>query len=151
MSKSLRVVILKPSKYNVDGYVERFRLGCMPNATVPFMKSLTPPRIKLYGAYSRYYTLSHSIRYLRRNARLRSVKFNLHPVFNRYAAWRRFHPLAGGVGRVFRDNINDYLPLRRKMFRFDRIPLPDNLQLSKADGALNRQAKLPAMHGDAFR
>lgn len=101
----------------------------------------------LYRAYSRFYTLSHSIRYFRRNARSSSVKYNLHPAFNRYAAWKRFHPLAGGVWRVFRDHVNDYLPLRRQMFGFDLVPLPDNLKLSKADEALNRQAKLPAMRG----
>src|SRR5271166_2451496 len=43
MSQPLRVVILKPSKYTADGYVERFRWGFMPNSTVPYMRSMTPP------------------------------------------------------------------------------------------------------------
>lgn len=38
----LRIVILKPSKYSLDGYVERFRRGFMPNSTVPFLRSMTP-------------------------------------------------------------------------------------------------------------
>ena len=38
----LRVIILKPSKYMADGYVERFRWGFMPNSTVPYMRSMTP-------------------------------------------------------------------------------------------------------------
>ena len=42
MSQPLRVVILKPSKYTADGYVERFRWGFMPNSTVPYMRSMTP-------------------------------------------------------------------------------------------------------------
>ena len=42
MSDLLRVVIVKPSKYAVDGYVERFRWGFMPNSTVPHMRSMTP-------------------------------------------------------------------------------------------------------------
>jgi len=42
MQSKLRVVIIKPSKYDVDGYVERFRWGFMPNSTVPHMRSLTP-------------------------------------------------------------------------------------------------------------
>ena len=42
MSGSLRVVVLKPSKYTVDGYVERFRWGFMPNSTVPYVRSMTP-------------------------------------------------------------------------------------------------------------
>ena len=42
---SLRVVIVKPSKYGADGFVERFRRGFMPNATVPYLASMTPGRI----------------------------------------------------------------------------------------------------------
>jgi hypothetical protein len=41
----LRVVILKPSKYGPDGYVERFRRGFMPNSTVPYLRSMTPARV----------------------------------------------------------------------------------------------------------
>lgn len=40
--KKLRVVILKPSKYDPHGFVERFRLGFMPNSTVPYLRSMTP-------------------------------------------------------------------------------------------------------------
>ncbi len=42
MADQLRVVILKPSKYRADGYVERFRWGFMPNSTVPYVQSMTP-------------------------------------------------------------------------------------------------------------
>ena len=42
MANTLRVVILKPSKYTADGYVERFRWGFMPNSTVPYLRSMTP-------------------------------------------------------------------------------------------------------------
>ena len=35
MARLMRVVILKPSKYMANGYVERFRWGFMPNSTVP--------------------------------------------------------------------------------------------------------------------
>ncbi|MGA8351220.1 MAG: hypothetical protein WB773_25735, partial [Isosphaeraceae bacterium] len=42
MADPLRVVILKPSKYRADGYVERFRWGFMPNSTVPYIRSMTP-------------------------------------------------------------------------------------------------------------
>src|SRR5262245_10641256 len=38
----LRVVIIKPSKYGVTGYVDRFRRGLMPNSTVPYIRSMTP-------------------------------------------------------------------------------------------------------------
>src|ERR1041385_8534721 len=41
----LRVVILKPSKYAPNGFVERFRRGFMPNSTVPYLRSMTPSSI----------------------------------------------------------------------------------------------------------
>ncbi len=41
-AQKLRVVILKPSKYGPDDYVERFRRGFMPNSTVPYLHSMTP-------------------------------------------------------------------------------------------------------------
>jgi hypothetical protein len=43
--RPLRVVILKPSKYARDGYVERFRRGFMPNATIAHIASLTPHEV----------------------------------------------------------------------------------------------------------
>jgi hypothetical protein len=43
--KKLRVLILKPSKYSADGRVERFRRGFMPNATLPYLRSMTPPEL----------------------------------------------------------------------------------------------------------
>jgi hypothetical protein len=33
----LRVIIVKPSKYDVNGFVERFRWGFMPNSTAPYL------------------------------------------------------------------------------------------------------------------
>lgn len=41
----LRVVLIKPSKYGLDGSVERFKKGYMPNATLWHIASLTPERI----------------------------------------------------------------------------------------------------------
>jgi Radical SAM superfamily len=42
---SLRVILLKPSKYAADGWVERFRWGFLPNSTVRYLASLTPERV----------------------------------------------------------------------------------------------------------
>jgi hypothetical protein len=42
MVDPLQVVVIKPSKYTADGYVERFRWGFMPNSTVPYVRSMTP-------------------------------------------------------------------------------------------------------------
>jgi hypothetical protein len=45
MVSKLRVVIIKPSKYGLDGYVERFRWGFMPNSTLAYIRSMTPQSI----------------------------------------------------------------------------------------------------------
>jgi len=42
---TLKVVLIKPSKYAADGYVERFKTGYMPNATLYHIAGLTPPNI----------------------------------------------------------------------------------------------------------
>ncbi len=46
MANKLKVVIIKPSKYGLDGYVQRFRWGFMPNSTVPYIKSMTPASLR---------------------------------------------------------------------------------------------------------
>ncbi len=42
---SLRVILVKPSKYGRDGALERFRVGFMPNGTLPHLRSLTPREV----------------------------------------------------------------------------------------------------------
>lgn len=42
---SLRVIVLKPGKYDADGHVQRFRRGFMPNSTVSYLASLTPREV----------------------------------------------------------------------------------------------------------
>lgn len=41
-SSRLRIILIKPSKYGLDGYVERFRRGFMPNSTLARIRSLIP-------------------------------------------------------------------------------------------------------------
>lgn len=43
--RPLEVVLIKPSKYNPDGYVQRFWRGFMPNATGGHAKSITPREV----------------------------------------------------------------------------------------------------------
>lgn len=45
MNEVFRVVLVKPSKYGRDGYVERFRRGFMPNSTLLHMRSMVPDHI----------------------------------------------------------------------------------------------------------
>src|SRR5207245_147807 len=63
-------------------------------------------------------------------------------VHARANAWMRSHPMAGGTARVRRDQLSDYLPLRRRMFGLERAPLPKSLALSRADQEINRTARL---------
>lgn len=42
---NLRVVLIKPSKYDANGYVQRYASGLMPNATLSHIASLTPDEI----------------------------------------------------------------------------------------------------------
>src|SRR5579871_5322780 len=42
---NLNVVLVKPSKYDEAGYLERFRLGYLPNSTLNHIRSMTPSRI----------------------------------------------------------------------------------------------------------
>jgi hypothetical protein len=59
-------------------------------------------------------------------------------VFVRYCAWRRAHPMSGGVMRVRLDRASDFLSLRRRTFGFDLAPLPQSLQLPAAEGLPNQ-------------
>jgi hypothetical protein len=63
-------------------------------------------------------------------------------VQSRLGIARRVHPMSGGIGRVRRDHVDDHLPLRRRYFGLDRVPLPRSLALTAADQAINRRAKL---------
>jgi hypothetical protein len=45
----LRVVLVKPSKYARDGFVDRFRRGIMPNSTLPHLRSMTPDGLEVHA------------------------------------------------------------------------------------------------------
>jgi len=62
-------------------------------------------------------------------------------LFSRYCAWRRTHPMSGGVLRVRRDGVKDFIALRKETFGFELAPLPRSLQLSAADSRLNGVTK----------
>ena len=59
-------------------------------------------------------------------------------LFSRYCAWRQTHPMSGGIMRVRRDRVKDYLSLRKQACGFELAPLPRSLRLSEADRLLNR-------------
>ena len=64
------------------------------------------------------------------------------PIFARYSAWKKMHPMAGGIWRVRLDSATDYRHLRKERYGYDLVPLPRSLQLSASDAELNLHAKL---------
>jgi len=61
-------------------------------------------------------------------------------IFSRFMAAQKVHPMSGGVDRVRLDYASDYASLRRNAYGFDLAPLPENLELSELDEAINRRA-----------
>jgi hypothetical protein len=87
----------------------------------------------LYQCYVNYYG------FLIRKGGLPEDNLRL-AVFCRYTAAHRKHPMSGGVDPVRIDAVSDYLALRRERFDIELAPLPDSLQLTAHDEALNRSA-----------
>jgi radical SAM superfamily enzyme YgiQ (UPF0313 family) len=121
--------------------LDRFDGTCLtwrhPNLSRPQASRL------LFRCYRRFYSWGHVLR----NAARRAVGGRSGPaeaaknvglsLFSRYCAWRRTHPMSGGVIRVRRDGVNDFIALRRGTFGFELAPLPESLQLSAAESRVN--------------
>lgn len=45
LAQRLRVVLLKPTRYGPDGFVERYKRGFLPNGTLPVIRGLTPEEL----------------------------------------------------------------------------------------------------------
>ena len=54
-------------------------------------------------------------------------------IFNRFIASQRFHPMAGGVGRIVLDSSDDFMDLRKNIYGFKFSPLPESSNLSEND------------------
>jgi radical SAM family protein len=99
----------------------------------------------LFECYRKFFSWRHTLNNIR-NLRFRNGTGRLAEamgslamsLFVRYSAWRRTHPMSGGVGRVRLDGDEDYLPQRTRMFGFERAPLPQSLQLPAAENQLNQ-------------
>lgn len=97
----------------------------------------------LFQCYRRFYSWGHVLRtaahrtFRRRNVLAGSAKNLAFSLFSRYCAWRQMHPMSGGVRRVRRDGVKDFISLRKETFGFELAPLPQSLQLSAADSRLN--------------
>jgi hypothetical protein len=97
----------------------------------------------LFRCYRKFFSTGHAVRnlmhlsWLRSGVLAQSVGITAMSLFNRYCAWRRTHPMSGGVMPVLRDRVDDFLPLRKDAFGFELVPLPRSLQLVAADSLLN--------------
>jgi hypothetical protein len=92
----------------------------------------------LFRCYREFFSAGHAVRNVMHLGRFRSgvlaeaAGITAMSLFNRYCAWRRTHPMSGGVMRVRRDQVDDFRSLRKGAFGFELVPLPRSLQLSAA-------------------
>ena len=101
----------------------------------------------LFECYRRFYTVRRIARLCVRTMAPKDISAGFmpgvgYPVFSRYCAGKRMHPMSGGVGRVVRDHVRDFLPLRRARYALDLVPLPRNLELNEVDAEMNRRVKI---------
>jgi Radical SAM superfamily len=110
-----------------------------PNLSWPELQAL------LFRCYDKFYDIRHilftAMQGFRREAIRGFLAYLGHPLFTRFSAAKRLHPMSGGIGRVVVDSVSAYQELREKQFGFAQAPLPKSLQLSKADAELNRRVK----------
>ena len=57
-------------------------------------------------------------------------------LFSRFCAWRRTHPMSGGIMRIVRDRAADFIAWRKETFGFELAPLPPSLQLPAAESQI---------------
>ena len=102
--------------------------------------------------YRKFYTLRHmtnNVRYLKPRPGTAKSEYSFlikTSAFARYSAFRGVHPFSGGMGKVRRDHLREDVALRERTYGRSLFPLPLNLELSKADQELNRNAKLVRIH-----
>lgn len=102
----------------------------------------------MFEGYSKFYSLRHTISGFRRQSRGVDRSFERRAVialssFSRYASMRRYHPMSGGVKRVYLDTASDYLSLRKRTFDLEFAPLPEILHLPETDQIMNRRVRVP--------
>jgi radical SAM superfamily enzyme YgiQ (UPF0313 family) len=109
---------------------------------------LSPRQLQdlMFDCYRRFYSTPHIFLTALKSFHSNSIEGFLpylgHPLFSRFAAARRMHPMSGGIGRVYADAFSDYRALRKTQFGCEQLPLPKSLALSHADEELNRRVKI---------
>jgi len=99
----------------------------------------------LFDCYRKFFSLRHALRnaknevsFRSRGLLARSAANMSMSLFTRYCAWRRTHPMSGGVRRVRLDCVNDFLSRRKEAYGFELAPLPLSLQLPAAERLLQQ-------------
>lgn len=126
--------------------LDRFDTTCLtwkhPNLSAARLSEL------LYECYRKFSSVGHAMQNIRNMAsrygrKTLSEKFGslAMSAFIRYCAWRRTHPMSGGVMRVRLDGVSEYLDLRKRLYGFDLVPLPQSLKLPSTEKLLG-----PAAH-----
>ncbi len=126
--------------------LDRFDTTCLtwrhPNFTRERMSQM------LFDCYMKFFSSGHSLKNMRdefRNRRpgvlKRSMGGMAMSLFSRYSAWKRRHPMSGGIRRVHLDGADDYLRLRQRTYGFALTPLPKSLQVPVAELELNNGRK----------
>lgn len=94
----------------------------------------------LFECYRKFFSSMHSLRNIgdlrfgsQRGLFSKGLGSLAMSLFIRYSAWRRTHPMSGGILRVRRDCVDDFLTLRKRAFDFELAPLPRSLQLPSAE------------------
>jgi radical SAM superfamily enzyme YgiQ (UPF0313 family) len=126
-----------------DGTCLTWRHPCLGRAQIARL---------LFQCYRSFFSRGHMLRHAayqifgRRNLLRELAKNSGFSLFSRYCAWEQMHPMSGGVFRVRRDGIRDFISLRKEAFGFELAPLPQSLLLSAAESRLNGDIK-PRVQG----
>lgn len=118
--------------------LDRFDTTCLtwrhPNLSRKRLSEL------LFHCYRNFFSLRHTLRNAKNELRFggrgvlgRSAANIAMSMFSRYCAWRRTHPMSGGIKRVRLDRVDNFLSLRRESYGFELAPLPRSLQLPTAE------------------
>jgi radical SAM superfamily enzyme YgiQ (UPF0313 family) len=140
-----------PGTQQYDEYLQAGRITEMNldrfDAMTPTWKhpEFTAARLQslLYRCYRKFFAPEHLMFEAIESLKPRRRSLGLlpaigYPLFAHWSALRERHPMSGGVGHVKLDHVSDYLPLRRRRYGFDLLPLPQSLELSEADAQFNR-------------
>ncbi len=123
--------------------LDRFDTTCLtwkhPNLSAERLSEL------LYECYRKFASLSRAMQNIRsappkqrRKTFLEKLGSLTMSAFIRYSAWRRTHPMSGGVMRVRLDAASDYMDFRKRMYGFELAPLPNSLKLPAAESPAGR-------------